>query len=89
MSKLEQRRIPTRSILLSTVQRNQQLMAQRMVNDSAKKTPLPNIGDSVSLGVDKVDRGPSDPISVLAVVMDLDEYGNAVLGTKSGKLERH
>ena len=58
-------------------------------NNSAKNTPLPNIGDTVSLAVDKVDRGPSDPPSVLALVMDLDEYGNALLGTKAGKLEQH
>ena len=44
-------------------------------------------GDNVRIGIPKVDRGRSDPPSVIGVVTDINEHGSYKIGTKHGRVK--
>lgn len=60
--------------------------AEKMVDATAKRAPLLEIGNSVYLNVPKVDRGPLDTKNVLGKVVDT-KNGVYKIGTASGTIK--
>jgi hypothetical protein len=57
-----------------------------MLQLSQRVAPRASVGDTISLKVDKVDRGPTDPPCIVCVVLKILDNGSAVLGCKAGRL---
>ncbi|KAL5237566.1 hypothetical protein ACI65C_004976 [Semiaphis heraclei] len=62
----------------------QEKAAEIMLKVSQSRIPDLQIGDCVLITVPKVDRGPSDPANVIAVIVNQNEHKLYQLGTKYG-----
>ena len=65
----------------------QEKQAKKMLKRSEASRPPLLVGDNVRIGIPKVDRGRSDPPSVIGVVTDINEHGSYKVGTKHGRVK--
>jgi hypothetical protein len=75
-----------RSSQVGSVNVAQEKLADLMTDRASRLLVNPVVGDCVALGVDKVDRGPLDPNSIVCTVLEIRENG-FVLGCSFGVLE--
>ncbi|EDV19080.1 uncharacterized protein TRIADDRAFT_62470 [Trichoplax adhaerens] len=72
----------------SKAKRSQEMQAQRMLRNSAKRFKPIAVGKTVMVPVPEVDRGRTDFRNITAVVMEVDEHAMYKLGTTSGILKQ-
>ncbi|XP_025198728.1 uncharacterized protein LOC112597034 [Melanaphis sacchari] len=60
--------------------------AEKMLQDNKIKIPTFKVGDCIVIPVPKVDRGPTDPANIIAVVIDQKNDLNRI-GTEHGVLK--
>ena len=70
----------------NSVKRKQQEQAQGMLAKSARRYAPANVGDSVRVFLQEVDRGRCEFPNILAVVTDITEQGLFKLATREGYL---
>jgi hypothetical protein len=75
-----------REEMRKSVDRLQEKAAASMMRKSVLRAPPSKVGDTVSLLVDKVDRGPTDPPSLVCVVLQQHDDGSVTLGCRAGRL---
>jgi hypothetical protein len=80
-------RAQMRTSQVAAVNLAQEKSATLMTDRATRLLQDPVVGDCVVLGVDKVDRGPLDPNSIVCVVMKVGDNG-FVLGCSAGVFEQ-
>jgi len=68
--------------------RKQQVQADKMVEQSAKRFMAAKVGDTVMIPIPEVDRGRAEFRNVKGVVVSVEESGMYKLGTKHGLLNQ-
>lgn len=79
-------RTRTQQAITEAVEASQAVAANRMLERSGRLLPAMVVGDNVAVSVDKVDRGPLDPPTLLAVIMKVSGESLYEIGTLAGRL---
>jgi hypothetical protein len=65
----------------------QQVQADSLTKNTQAKLNVLSKGDNVIIPIPSVDRGPADERSIKGVVMNVNEHGGYMIGTKVGLIK--
>ena len=78
---------PTRKAMRLPASTNMKKAAVKMNKNRGPVQPILRVGDIVTIGVHKVDRGPCDPLRVPGVVVEVTEGNQYRIGFRAGVLK--